>query len=175
MSLNEITANWRRKVALKLSRTDKKTSEIGNELLADIKQVFEMTLRDRISTVDLISELCADDESPWATYNRGKPITTRQVACQLAVYGIASKTVRIGFSTPKGFELSQFSDAFARYLATLSNTPDDPELMKGTTNDLSHSEELQRSGCSDPAQDNSRQDSSRRIPRKVVGGAATSV
>jgi len=54
-----------------------------------------------------------------ATYNRGKPITPRQVATLLKGYGIQSKTIRMTFNqTPKGYVVSQFQDAFKRYLET---------------------------------------------------------
>ena len=38
-------------------------------------------------------------------------------------YGIKSKTVRVNYSTPKGFDIGQFEDAFARYLAPPENLP----------------------------------------------------
>ena len=73
----------------------------------------------------LIEKLTDDDELGWATYNRGKPITPRQMAKQLDVYGIKPKTVRQPKSamdphgsTPKGYYLADFKDAFARYLKT---------------------------------------------------------
>ena len=113
--------------ALKLSCAGEKTQSTGNELLADIQHVFESKRLDKISTADLIEALCADDECAWATYNRGKQITSRQVARQLAAYSIASKTIRRGtYDTPKGFELAQFSDAFVRYLSTPLNLPPHP-------------------------------------------------
>jgi len=110
--------------ALTLSGSGEKTVSTGNELLADIQHVFESKKLDRISTADLIAALCDDQEGAWAAYNRGKQITSRQVAKQLVAYGIASKTIRLGaYETPKGFELSQFSDAFVRYLATPLKLP----------------------------------------------------
>jgi len=110
--------------ALKLSGAAEKTVSTGNELLADIQHIFDSKRVDRISTADLIAALCDDQEGAWAAYNRGKQITPRQVAKQLAAYGIASKTIRLGtYETPKGFELSQFSDAFVRYLSTPLNLP----------------------------------------------------
>lgn len=103
--------------ALKLSNYGEKSVSTGNQLLADIQEVFEHKHINRIRSVELISELIKDDEKPWATYNRGKPISPRQLAKQLAIYGISSKTVRFSaYDTPKGFELSQFKDAFTRYL-----------------------------------------------------------
>lgn len=110
-------ATLARHAALKLSGGGEDGGTVGNELLVDIREVFETKRVSKISTADLISELCADDEKSWATYNRGKPINPRQVAKRLKEYGIASKTIRIGYDTAKGFELDQFKEAFARYLA----------------------------------------------------------
>jgi putative DNA primase/helicase len=90
---------------------------LGAELLADIKDVFEAKSADRISTADLIAALIDDDEKPWATYNRGKPISPRQIAKRLGGYGIRSKTIRLGFGIAKGFEKAWFEDAFSRYLS----------------------------------------------------------
>ena len=105
-----------RHTALKLSGTEKESVSLPAELLADIQQIFEIKHAEKISTTDLITALCDDDEGAWATYNHGKPITPRQVAKKLDGYGIASKTVRIDYGTAKGFEKSQFTDAFTRYL-----------------------------------------------------------
>ncbi|OIQ83195.1 DNA primase TraC [mine drainage metagenome] len=119
-------AEWMKRAtaaALKLSGSGDKSVSTGNELLADIQHVFESKQADKISTVDLIAALCEDDEGAWATYNRGKQIAPRQVARQLARYGIASKTVRIGYGTPKGFEIEQFLDVFERYLSAPRNFP----------------------------------------------------
>jgi len=107
---------WR--AALKLSGNAEDGGTVGNELLADIREVFELRRVVKISTADLITALCDDDEKPWATYNRGKPITPRQVAKKLKEYNIASKTIRISYDVSKGFERSQFEDAFTRYLAS---------------------------------------------------------
>ena len=114
---------WARTAALKISGTDVQTESAGTELLADIRDVFEHQRKDRISTHDLIDALTADDELPWATYNRGKPITPRQLAKKLNAYAIRSNTIRIGaYETAKGYTLAQFEDAFDRYLATPSTS-----------------------------------------------------
>lgn len=109
--------------ALMISSANEVAVSTGNELLADIQQVFEMKCVEKISTVDLIEALVKDEENSWAAYNRGKPITPRQLARHLAVYGISSKTVRMGpRNTPKGFDAAQFEDAFARYLTPPTKT-----------------------------------------------------
>ena len=46
------------------------------------------------------------------------------MAKQLSAYGIKPKTVRLGHdNTPKGYELSEFKDAFARYLPPAAMQP----------------------------------------------------
>ncbi|MDO8312417.1 MAG: DUF3631 domain-containing protein, partial [Sideroxyarcus sp.] len=103
--------------ALKLSNADELEHGVGNELLTDIKTVFETKRVDKISTGDLIAALCADDEAPWNTYNRGKPVSPRQIAKRVKGYGITSTNVRIGYDTPQGFEREQFDEALSRYLS----------------------------------------------------------
>ena len=102
--------------ALKLSGDASEAVSTGNELLADIKHIFETKQVEKFRTTDLIGALVADEEQSWATYNRGKPLSPRQLASLLAGYGIRIKTVRFGPHTPKGYEVTQFTDAFARYL-----------------------------------------------------------
>ncbi len=110
--------------ALKLSSASEASASTGNELLADIQRVFQSRSSSKISTVNLIEALVLDDEKSWATYNRGKPLSPRQLAKQLDVYGIKSKTVRLSpLLTPKGYDLDQFADAFARYLAAPEKLP----------------------------------------------------
>lgn len=106
-----------RHAALKLSGSTDDGGTVGNELLADIREILESKRLTRISTADLITALCDDDEKSWATFNRGKQITPRQVAKKLKEYGIASKNLRLNYEVVKGFEHEQFKEAFARYLA----------------------------------------------------------
>ncbi|AEJ01839.1 DNA primase-like protein [Nitrosomonas sp. Is79A3] len=105
------------KAALKIFKASQSNQSTANELLADIQETFETKHISKISTADLIETLVSDDEKSWATYNRGKPITPRQLASKLRDYSIYSKTVRLGYETAKGFELDQFTDVFERYLS----------------------------------------------------------
>jgi putative DNA primase/helicase len=97
------------KAALDLSKSTEATVSTGNELLADIQTVFEQKRTFKISTVDLIEALVNDQEKAWATYNRGRQLSPRQLAKQLAAYGIQPKTVRMVhpnfLSYPKGSAL----------------------------------------------------------------------
>jgi putative DNA primase/helicase len=121
-----------RRAALKLSGSDSPTMTTGTELLADVKAIFERKGIDRVSTSDLIEALCADPEAPWATYNRGREISPRQVAKKLHDYGITSSSIRIGPNTPKGYFRKSFDEVFARYLTPpVSATPPQPAPAKG--------------------------------------------
>ncbi len=107
--------------ALTLSASGESSASSGNELLADIRDVFAIAQVSRMSSADLIRALVNIPEAPWATYNRGKEISPRQMARFLAAYDVKSKTVRFGPNdTPKGYEFSQFEEAFARYLPATS-------------------------------------------------------
>jgi putative DNA primase/helicase len=118
-------------VALKLSAGDKSAS-ISNELLADIQEVFESKRANKISTADLINTLIEDTEKSWATYNRGKPLSPKQLANKLRDYGIQSKLVRNGYDVYRGFELAQFEESFSRYLTpVLSVTTLQPNNSNG--------------------------------------------
>jgi hypothetical protein len=121
--------------ALALSKSTDEAASAGNELLADIQEVFAAHADFKISSADLIKALVADPESPWATYNRGRPLTPRQLSKMLGAYDIKSKTVRMSrFETPKGYDRDQFSDAFSRYLTQPRH--DEPEAMQGMDSDV---------------------------------------
>lgn len=100
----------------------------SNELLRDVRDVFAG--RRRINSIELVAELIQDEEKGWATYNRGKPITPRQLSKLLGVYGIGPKTVRTGPRTTKGYEREQFEDVFRRYLDDGAGVP--PQALTGT-------------------------------------------
>ena len=108
--------------ALRLSNGTQTPMSSANELLADIQEVFETKQVIKISTSDLINALCDDAEKSWATYNRGKPLSPKQLSNKLKPYGITSKTIRTNsYETAKGFECEQFKDAFIRYLVDSLN------------------------------------------------------
>lgn len=122
--------------ALFLSQSTEESASTGNELLEDIQEIFASKKISKISSADLIAALVEDAEKPWATYNRGKSLTPRQLAKQLAAYGIKSKTVRLGpRDTPKGFDIEQFQDAFARYLTGSTQAASGNEISGNTTPD----------------------------------------
>lgn len=123
-----------RQAAVKLTGSEDEAPSFNQELLGDIKAVFERLKIDRIHTNDLLEELCKDEESAWATYNRGRPFSPRQLSKRLGEFGVKAKQIKIRFENRNGYELSQFTDAFTRYLsstATLSSTPLQPAPALG--------------------------------------------
>ncbi|MEI6150718.1 MAG: DUF3631 domain-containing protein, partial [bacterium] len=118
-----------RDAALKLSGAAQEAKSLSAELLADIQEILKKRTADRISTAELIQALVEDELKPWATYNKGKPISPRQLSKRLGDYGIKSQSVREGRDTAKGFMRNGFDDAFARYLPPPPSHPD----LSGTT------------------------------------------
>ena len=119
-----------RKAALRLSGEVEQTQSHGAELLSDIQEVFELKKVARMFSADLTNALCDDSEKSWSTYNRGKPITPKQLSRKLGEYGVISQQIKIFHEGKKGYRLEQFSDAFARYLADTSKNSDFNETSK---------------------------------------------
>ena len=121
--------------ALALSKSTDESVSAGNELLTDIQEVFAAHGDFKISSADLIKKLVDDAEGPWATYNRGRPLTPRQLSKMLSAYEIKSKTVRLGpRETPKGYDRDQFAEAFSRYLVQPRH--DAQEVMQDKGSDV---------------------------------------
>jgi len=88
-------------------------------LLVNIQTVFQGTeFGDAkvIRSADLVAKLTADPEWPWAEYNRGKPLTQRQIAKLLGQFGIISDTVHPDDRPQgKGYKRTDFEGAWEAY------------------------------------------------------------
>jgi hypothetical protein len=91
------------------------------QLLADLHELFAERGAERLASADLVEALVAREDRPWPEWKGGRPLTVRQLARLLGRFGIAPKAIRLGDRTPRGYEREQFTDAFARYL------PSDPQ------------------------------------------------
>jgi 5S rRNA maturation endonuclease (ribonuclease M5) len=111
---------------------------IGVQLLQAIKGAFEARGVDRITSAGLIADLTADETGPWATYNKGKAISQRQVAKLLRPYGIKPGTIRLGDgSTLKGYIFAWFKDAFERHCSSnYAPGPGSTDSIRRTDTDL---------------------------------------
>src|SRR5262249_53927701 len=117
------TAGWKAALAIE-AVADTFDPSIGVELLRAIKAAFEARGVDRITSAGLITDLTADETAPWATYNKGKPISQRQVAGLLKSYGIKPKVIRLDDgSTPRGYLLEWFTDVFERFCTSSGTQP----------------------------------------------------
>lgn len=109
-----------RETALKLSGAELGEDTAVIMLLQDMKILFEQH-GNRLPTVTIIEGLCKNEERPWTTWNRGKPVSPRQIARLLQPFGILPKTIRQGIETSKGYEKDSFLDTFHRYLPSGGN------------------------------------------------------
>jgi len=109
-----------RKAATAIVTASKETSpSLGVRLLSDIRDAFGAV--DAMPTKRLLEELNGMEEAPWGDL-RGKPLNERGLAGRLRKYGVKSRNIRIGESTPKGYRKEDFYDAWKRYLLP-SSTP----------------------------------------------------
>jgi hypothetical protein len=86
---------------------------LGIRLLSDLQGAF--VGHDAVATADLLAYLIILEEAPWGDL-KGKPLDARRLANMLRPYGIASKTIRIGTTTPRGYNKADFHDAWVRYI-----------------------------------------------------------
>ena len=103
--------------------TDKGTS--SEELLSDIRIAFDRKNTRRFKSVELLDALLEDPEAPWATWNRGRPMSGRQLCSKLKEFDIVARSIKINGCVTSGFKLEQFNDAFARYLDNAKQSSDD--------------------------------------------------
>jgi putative DNA primase/helicase len=118
-----------RKAALDLSEGRSKSAGWGEQLLADIRQIFKNWNADRISSAELCEDLLKLELGPWKTYGRArKPITQIQIARLLGHFGIVPGSIWLpdGKTTAKGYKLEQFKDVFDSYPAPPEPPPEPP-------------------------------------------------
>jgi hypothetical protein len=114
-----------REAAERLTRTGRQPSD-RVRLLAALRVMFADRGKPEITSEDATAELCRNPLDIWIAYNKGGKITQRQVAALLDAFDIhpvpLHPTKRKNFGR-QGYRLSQFDDAFARYL------PEDPIIQ----------------------------------------------
>ena len=114
-------------VALSSAEHIEDVSSAGVRLLADISSVFRQRHDDRLSSAELITALLELEDSPWAEWRHGKPISPHSVARLLRAYGVRPRQVRFGATTAKGYLLAELHDAVARYVPQASDPTETPE------------------------------------------------
>jgi len=85
-------------------------------VLADIQMIFAERAVDRLPSAELVDALIAIENRPWAEWKADKPISANGLARLLARLAITPETIRVSDRTAKGYQRSQFEDAYERYL-----------------------------------------------------------
>ncbi len=120
-------------VALSSGEVADDEKSFGLRLLADLQKVF---VSERVSIKELVADLNALEESPWGGFSKGSGLTTRELGRRLKPYGVRAKPIRIdGERKGNGYELSQFADAFSRYLPSETGTRGTTGLQSQKTAD----------------------------------------
>jgi putative DNA primase/helicase len=135
-------------LAFQESRPDE--TSVGVMLLTDLQELFRESEGKPLPTEEILKSLATMDERPWPEWKKGKPITARQLAKLLKPFGVTSKNVRFGDKIPKGYELCDCQEAFARYIASNPLHP----LQDNKNNDLGPlSDPLQTGNVADQKSD----------------------
>jgi putative DNA primase/helicase len=113
-----------RRAALALNGADGVDDQsLGVRLLGDLQNVFQLEEADQLPSEQLLKALLGIEDGPWADYNRGRGLTVNGLAKLLKPFSIKPRTIRVGDKTPKGYRLADLEDAFARYLPSQPQQP----------------------------------------------------
>jgi len=96
---------------------------LGVRLLRDIKAIFAEKQVAEIASAKLCEALAEFETSPWGEWNHGKPITQAGLARRLKPFGIVPDRVSGGDARVRGYNVSQFEEAFFLYLPPESVHP----------------------------------------------------
>lgn len=102
---------------------DASNAGLGVQLLTDLRNYFsDRPTFQHHTTTELLNYLNQIDDAPWSSFAKGKPMTARHLARWLKPYGIIPQSIRTSAtSTPKGYTVADFKDAFDRYLPSIRN------------------------------------------------------
>lgn len=101
-----------RTASLILNAEGESNGSRGVDLLTDVKTIFG--LKEKLTAKEMVDELSRDDEMAWSTYNRGSPITVRQVIRILNEFGLRTKQKRP--TNQRFYFRLDFEDVWNRYL-----------------------------------------------------------
>jgi hypothetical protein len=112
-----------REAAISMSR-EHQDEDIVVELLADIRQVFDAHVGDRVASVDICAALHDLDDRPWGEWrglrdNRSpRPLSQSDISNLLRPFEIRPKPLwpigpRVGAKSRRGFFRAQFESAIA--------------------------------------------------------------
>jgi hypothetical protein len=119
------------------------TSGLGVLLLRHVHQAFAEAGVDRFATADLLHRLVANEEGPWGRWwgselkKDGAPsAAAADLAAKLRPFGPRPHVIRVGDSTPRGYERDDFAKPWAQYLSIPPATPATPATSQPEPSDL---------------------------------------
>jgi putative DNA primase/helicase len=112
------------------AKGDTDDEDTKTQLLSSIREIFQTLKPDHISSKDLLERLIDREDEPWAAWwkkdfdNGNTKGLGAKLAKMLKPFGIVSRTIRAADgSTPKGYPLASFNEAFDCYLPPLPPSP----------------------------------------------------
>jgi hypothetical protein len=108
-----------------LSTGDDTGEDLGIQLLADIRVIFDAAELDRVPSATLVHQLLQMEERPWPEMGKAqKPLTANRMARLLRPFGVRPEgTVRFGANTGKGYIRAAFEDAWLQYSISSVDRP----------------------------------------------------
>jgi hypothetical protein len=100
------------------------------KLLADVQNVWP-TGADRMTTATLLQRLKKIDESPWDA----RDLNPNRLSNMLRPFGVASRQIRVGSETVKGYMRASLDEAFSLYLLSNGNQSETIETTRVNTGD----------------------------------------
>ena len=104
------------------------------KLLADVQKVWR-TEADRMTTATLLQRLKEITESPWGA----SELNANRLSAMLRPFEIASRQIRIGNETAKGYLRTSLNEAFSRYLPQKGASPETSETTRVNIGDYEDS------------------------------------
>ena len=106
---------YARTVAVQLAGVEPASESPKTLLLADLKAIFEEK-GSLLLSEEIISLLVEMGNRPWGEWRSGKPLSKVGLAKLLKGFGVVPQRWKEDGKSVRGYELSQFEDAFSRYL-----------------------------------------------------------
>jgi hypothetical protein len=100
-----------------IEAVDDDDADLSGLLLRDLRDLFATRHADKLTSAEICTSLASQDDRPWPTLCRDKPITQHRLARMLAPYGIVSGSIRMSDDkTAKGYTVASCQNAFSRYI-----------------------------------------------------------
>lgn len=137
---DELGGEWPAKVrqaAISFAHAyDPDDESFGVQLLHDLQGILGRTSDNKLSSERLCTELGKVEESPWATWNHGRPLTPANLARLLRPFDIHSEDIWVNGKSKKGYAWDSFREAFDRYLPS-PERPSEPVVERETAREHS--------------------------------------